>query len=488
MPSVPWSDSSWTSDAGDRDGVVSDAMPRRRGPAARWGQQDALPTRRERYARGKALRETVPRGSHAGWEPPRRRRDPIEILIESSVGRVPRLVPIRYGRMLQSPFTFYRGAAAIMAEDLAGTPSTKVQVQACGDCHLLNFGAFASPERRLVFDINDFDETLPAPWEWDLKRLATSFVIAARSNRFSRREARTAARAAVRSYRQRMAEYAAMPVLQVWYSSVVGLVEHAENPVLRKRYQRHIRKEQRREAASEFHRLTHTVAGAPRITDDPPLVYHPAAERGPAFRRQLRGILTRYRATLPDERRRLFDRFRVYDFAARVVGVGSVGTVCAIALFLAAENDPFFLQIKEARRSVLEPFAGKSAYSNPGERVVVGQRLMQAASDIFLGWTSGENGRHFYVRQLRDVKIKPVIEILKPPNLVQYAEACGWALARAHARSGDPALLAGYMGKRATLENAVTDFAVAYADQNERDHAALVAAVRSGRIEARTDA
>jgi len=432
------------------------------------------------------MRDKVSRGRHAGWHPPGRRRDPIDVLVESSVGRLPNLLPIRYGRMLQSPFTFYRGAAAIMAADLASTPKTGVRVQACGDCHLLNFGGFATPERRIIFDINDFDETLPAPWEWDVKRLSASFVVAARSNGFTKREARAAATASVRAYRQHVAEFAEMPTLRAWYTSVSGLVETLGNPRLRKRYDKVVRGERAHGLAYEFADLAHYVAGVPRIKDDPPLVYHEDVECDPAFWRRVHRELRRYRESLPADRRVLFDRFQLCDMAAKVVGVGSVGTACAVALFLAAKEDPLFLQFKEAHGSVLEPFAGKSEYANHGERVVTGQRLMQAASDIFLGWTTGEEARHFYVRQLRDIKIKPLVEIMEPSDLVSYAAACGWALARAHARSGDAAVLAGYMGKRIVFDEAVTDFAVAYADQNERDHEALVRAVRAGRIEAKT--
>jgi len=457
-------------------------------PPKRGGARtDTLPTIAERRAAGKALRNTVGRTSHAGWEPPRRRRDPIDVLIESSQGRLPNLVPIRYGRMLQSPFTFFRGAAAIMARDLAQTPVTGLRVQACGDCHLLNLGGFATPERQQVFDINDFDETLPAPWEWDLKRLAASFVIAGRSNRFAQRDCRAAAAESVRAYRTHMSEYAEMDTLDAWYARVEGLVDDAEDPEMRRFYQRMLRKEEHRDAASEFAKLTHDDKGVPRITDDPPLIFHPEQEQHPEFWSNVRRTLQRYRDTLPDDKRVLFDRYRFFDIAIKVVGVGSVGTICGVALFLARQGDPLFLQIKEARRSVLEPFAGKSVYANHGERVVVGQRVMQTASDIFLGWTVGDAGRHFYVRQLRDLKLKPVIEVMRPENLIRFGTVCGWALARAHARSGDTAVLSGYMGKSAIFDNAVADFAEAYADQNERDHAAMVAAARAGRIEVRTD-
>jgi len=447
-----------------------------------------LPTLEQRYQAGKALRAEVSRRSHAGWEPPRGRPDPVDVLIESSKGRLPNLLPIRYGRMLQSPFTFYRGAAAVMAADLARTPKTGVRVQACGDCHLLNFGGFMTPERRHIFDINDFDETLPAPWEWDVKRLAASFVIAGRNNRFAARDCRAAASAAVRAYREHMAAFAVMHALDVWYARLDSAVENLKDPEMERFYRRMLRKEAHRDAASEFARLAHGGKGRPRIIDDPPLIYHSKQEKDPAFWPNMMRTVERYRSSLPDDRRVLFDRYQLCDVAVKVVGVGSVGTLCGVALFLARGDDPLFLQIKEARASVLEPYAGKSVYPNHGERVVIGQRLMQAASDIFLGWTHGDRGRNFYLRQLRDMKLKPVIEIMKPVNLVRYGGVCGWALARAHARSGDPAVIAGYIGKRTTFDQAITEFADAYADQNERDHAALVAAVRAGHIAVRTDA
>jgi len=447
-----------------------------------------LPTLADRTAAGKALRAKVSRASHAGWEPPRRRRDPVDIVIESSRGRIERLVPIRYGRMLQSPFAFFRGAAAIMASDLAHTPTTGLRVQCCGDCHLLNFSGFATPERRMIFDINDFDETISAPWEWDVKRLAASFVIAARHRKFAARDGRAAAAAAVASYRKHMAELADMPTLQAWYVSIDDSFASLQDAAMRRFYKRMLRKQMHRDPAGEFTNLTHGRRGTPRIKDDPPLLYHVEEEDHPHFWAEVRGTLARYRESLPDDRRMLYDRFHLCDIAVKVVGVGSVGTICGVALFLAREGDPLFLQIKEARASVLEPYTCKSRYDNEGQRVVVGQRLMQAASDIFLGWTSGDRGRNFYVRQMRDLKIKPVIEVMQPTNLVNYGTRCGWALARAHARSGDAAALSGYMGKSGAFEKAITTFAVAYADQNERDYEAFAAAVRDGRIAARTDA
>lgn len=438
---------------------------------------------------GKEHRKRVPRSRHAVWKAPRNRPDRVDLLIESSEGRVPELVPIRYARMLQSPFAFYRGAAAIMAADLAGTPTTGHHVQSCGDCHLVNFGGFATAERQLIFDINDFDETSPAPWEWDVKRLAASFVVAGRNNQLAANDSRTAAVAAVRSYREHVLEYAQMPVLETWYANVElhSMIENFADPDMRRRYRRVLRKEKARSSLNEFPRLAQRVGDRQVIKDDPPLIYHLDRSFDPQLEKIIQELLGRYRASLPHYRRVLFDRFRFADLAIKVVGVGSVGTMCAIALFVAGENDPLFLQIKEARRSVLEPYAGKSAFPNRGQRVVVGQRLMQAATDTFLGWTQGRRGRHYYVRQLRDVKVKPEVEAMAASHLRNYALLCGWALARAHARSADAALLAGYLGKGDAVDEAIGDFAVAYADQNESDYAALQAAVRKGRLPVRDD-
>jgi len=441
-----------------------------------------MPSRTEE---GRALRARVPRSSHAEWKPGRKRRDPVEIVIESSRGRVPRLVPIRYQRMLQSPFSFFRGAASIMAEDLARTPRSGLRVQACGDSHLLNFGVFATPERRRIFDINDFDETLPAPWEWDVKRLAASMVIAGRHLRFSRRDARAAAVAAVRSYRRHMAVYAGEPALDAWYARIDAVPQLIEDPELRGEYAHAVRRQKQRDETREHHDLTHRGGRKPRIKSEPPLVYHPGAGDDPRFAGNVEAALRRYRDSLPDERRPLYDRFELCDVAMKVVGVGSVGTVCAVALFLDRNRNPLYLQIKQARASVLEPHAGASRYDNQGERVVVGQRLMQTASDVFLGWTRGDRGRHFYVRQLRDWKVKPALELMRPPNLVRYGEICGWALARAHARTGDAALLSGYLGRNPSFDLAIGRFAVAYAQQNESDYQAFKSAARSGRIRSR---
>ena len=348
---------------------------------------------------------------------------------------MPELVPIRFGRMLQSAFTFYRGSAAIMAADLASTPSSGLRVQACGDAHLLNFGGFATPERQVVFDVNDLDETLPAPWEWDLKRLATSIVIAAQYLRLHENEAARAATATVRAYRERMIEYSSMRSLDVWYDTIPLERVQAEmggsSDKLRKLIARRIEKaRQQSTVESVFLKLAEHHGALPKIKDNPPLVFHFSEEQAPAMRTQYREALATYRESFPEHVRVLFDRFHLCDLAAKVVGVGSVGTLCAVGLFMAADNDPLFLQVKEARASVLEPYAGPSRYTNHGERVVAGQRLMQAASDMFLGWTTGENGRHFYIRQLRDVKISAIVEGWDVDRLIIYSRLCARAMQR----------------------------------------------------------
>jgi uncharacterized protein (DUF2252 family) len=440
-------------------------------------------SRAERVAAGRALRETVPRKSHAEWKPRRTRRDPIDVIEQSNRGRLPELVPIRYGRMLKSPFTFLRGSAALMAYDLAETPKTGVHVQACGDCHLLNFGLFATPERHLVFDVNDFDETLPAPWEWDLKRLAVSFVIAARDNKLSDAQARDAVMNCVRAYREHLTECSRMNPLQVWYErlDIETLIADAPDAEAKRFRQRIAKQARERVIEHHFPKITAEAGGHYQLVDQPPLVFH-ATERD--WNKWVQEGLEDYRSSLSDERRVLFDRYRLEDSALKVVGIGSVGTRCYIALFFAADEEPLMLQFKEARRSVLEPYAGKSRYENKGERVVMGQRLMQSSSDIFLGWVRGRRGFDFYVRQLRDMKMSVPVEGFSAKQLERYAQVCSWTLARAHAKSGDAATISGYMGKGRSFDKALAKFALAYADQTERDHAALVKAVRSGRVEA----
>jgi uncharacterized protein (DUF2252 family) len=443
-------------------------------------------SRTDRKAEGKAIRLAVPLASHATWQAPVHRRNPIELLIESGVGRVPELLPIRYGRMLQSPFTFYRGAAAIMTADLAGLPKTGIKVQACGDCHLVNFGSFATPERRQIFAINDFDETLPAPWEWDVKRLITSFIVAGRNNGFTSDESREAALACVRSYREQMREFSKMQALEVWYFSIDmdTVLETIEDDFAKERVKKRFAKARNRDVMDEdFPSMVTFENGEHRIRDNPPLIYHLQTEETAVVNARVRETFNRYRDTLADDRRILLDRYEFKDIAMKVVGVGSVGTRCSIALLMGGAEEPLFLQVKEARTSVLEPYAGRSAYSNNGERVVMGQRLMLSASDIFLGWVEGKEGNHFYIRQLRDMKLKPLIELFTPSVMNQYADLCGWALAHAHARSGDAAKIAGYLGKKEDFDEALADFAEAYADQNEQDYKALQRAVQEGRLE-----
>ena len=446
------------------------------------------PGRNERYAAGKALRQRVAREQHGEWTPGRSRGDPVALIVESSKGRIPELIPIRYGRMMVSPFTLYRGTANIMAADLAPTPVSGLQAQICGDAHLLNFGGFATPERRLVLDINDFDETFPGPWEWDLKRLATSFVFAARANGFSPGDQREAALSCVRSYREHMLEYAGMTVLEIWYASIQlsDTLAMIRGKAARRRLQERADEVKARQASEhEFPKLAEARHGRYVIKDAPPLIYHhPHIVAG---EEAIRTALALYRESLSDARRTLLDRYKVMDFALKVVGVGSVGTLCAVALLMAAQDDPLFIQIKEAGPSVLETYLGRSTYANHGQRVVVGQQLMQAASDIFLGWTRGQGGRHFYLRQLRDMKLKPLVELFKPVALFDYANLCGWTLARAHARSGDPAMIAGYMGKSDVFDKALAAFGKTYADQTEQDHAAFQNAIRQGRIEVQAE-
>lgn len=444
----------------------------------------------ERRADGKALRDAVPRESQAGWKAPVDRPDPVDIVLASNNGRVAQLVPIRHARMMTSPFAFYRGTASIMAADLAQTPVSGLRVQACGDAHLSNFGGFATPERDVIFDVNDLDETLPAPWEWDLKRLTTSVVLAGRHNLYKKSDAERAARAAASSYRQHMAKYAFMRALDTWYDKIdlkrflaLGGTEKDRARIM----QRVEQARGRSTAEHDFPKLTELKGATPRIKDNPPLIFHSEDVQTNLESGLINAALEHYRETLPDHVRVLFDRFEFCDIATKVVGVGSVGTMCLIALYMAGDGDPLLLQIKEAKASVLEPYAGKSLHANHGQRVVVGQRLMQAASDIFLGWTQGRRGRHFYVRQLRDMKLSAIIEGMDPDMLRRYAEACGWALARAHARSGDAAKISGYIGSNRTYDDAVTEFSVEYADQAESDYKAFVTANREGRFEAATE-
>ena len=450
----------------------------------------ARPTYHELHAMGKRLRDKCPRESHAAWKPPARRADPLQLLEQSDLGRIPDLVPIRHGRMLRTPFTFYRGAALNMAADLAATPATGLRVQACGDSHLLNFGGYATPERRIVFDINDLDETLPAPWEWDVKRLAASVVLACRDNGFGIGDTRDAVLACVRTYRERMLEYSRMTVLEIWYANID--VEKALASLKDKEGGRRARKEiadarARSVLEHDYPKLAAGAGQAPTIKDNPPLVYHLHGKEAKDLDARVRETFADYRKSLQEDRRALLDRYEYKDFAMKVVGVGSVGTWCMVVLLMASEKDPLFLQVKEARPSVLEAFAGRSSYPNHGQRVVNGYRIMQSASDIFLGWAKSRLGRHLYFRQLRDMKIGAQIELFTRGWMVEYAEYCGWALARAHARSGTPAQISGYLGKSDVFDMAIAKFAAAYADQSERDHAVLKRAARAGRVKVRLE-
>jgi uncharacterized protein (DUF2252 family) len=440
-------------------------------------------SRKERLYAGERMRDSVPHALHAVWKPPRKHRDPIDLLEESNRYRLPNLVPVRYGRMLRTPFTFLRGSAGLMAHDLATTPNTGMQVQACGDCHLLNFGLFATPERNLIFDINDFDETLPAPWEWDIKRLAISFFVAARDNRLSDKAAQASAVECVRAYREKLREFSKQSPLEVWYDRLDAqtMLDMAPNAKIRKHREQVIAKAKVRVGDYLYPTISGEVGGRRRLIDQPPILFH-VDEKG--FEQNVHMTLDAYRLSLPHERRVLFDRYRLEDIAVKAVGIGSVGTHCFVGLFFSAENNPLLLQIKEASPSVLAPYAGKSVYENQGQRVVTGQRLMQSSSDIFLGWTQGQKGRHFFVRQLRDMKMSAPIEGASTEQMMLYAELCGLSLARAHAKSGDAALISGYLGKSDSFDQAIGKFALAYANQNAKDHGALVAAEKSGRIKA----
>jgi uncharacterized protein (DUF2252 family) len=454
----------------------------------------------ERAAAGRAARSVARRSSHSEWAAPAHRADPVAIIEAQDARRVPELVPIRHGRMAASPFTFYRGAAAIMAADLASTPVSGFHAQTCGDAHLSNFGAFAAPDRRLVFDLNDFDETLPGPWEWDVKRLAASFALAGRDRGFKRIERSAALLASVRSYREAMREFAAQGDLAVWYARMdveeaMGWVEDAD-PGSVKRFERGIAKAHAEDSRRAMEKLTEEVDGDLRIVSQPPLIVPieelVATAQAANLEASLRDVLASYRSTLPGDRQHLVDGFDFRRIARKVVGVGSVGTRAWVILLTGRDDeDPLFLQAKEAEASVLEAHAGPSRFRNHGRRVVEGQRLMQASGDIFLGWcvAVGLDGRDrdFYVRQLWDWKRSVEVEGLGPEGLEVYAEVCGWTLARAHARSGDRIGIASYLGGGDAFDRAVCHFAESYADQSERDHAALCHAIASGRIEAIPD-
>jgi uncharacterized protein (DUF2252 family) len=472
------------------------------GPPARASAAGYVPPA-DRAARGKSLRTETPRSSHAAWEPRSDRPDPVALLEEQAAERLPELVPIRYGRMSTSPFAFYRGAAYVMASDLAPSPQTGIRVQLCGDAHVANFGAFASPERQLLFDLNDFDETLPGPWEWDVKRLAASVAIGGRENGFEAKRRTSMVRDLVAEYRQAIRRFAAMNTLDVWYarasvSDLQELVRSQGSAGQSRRLDKAVAKGRRKDSARAFAKLAISESGETRIRADPPLIVPIAdlVDRSGASRLELaaRRILESYLGSLPGDRRRLLERFRYVDLARKVVGVGSVGTRCWVILLLGRDSsDPLFLQAKEASRSVLERFVGKSEFSNQGQRVVEGQRLMQSATDIFLGWLRQPLGlddlkpRDLYVRQLWDSKISAEISAMRPTDMARYARLCAWTLARAHARSGDSVAIAGYLGSGEVFDRAIAHFAEVYADQNERDHAMLIDAIATGRVHAQAE-
>jgi len=455
-----------------------------------------LTSRAERSAAGKALRSKAPRSSHAAWSPDPERPDPISLLEQANKTRLEPLVSIRYGRMSQSPFAFYRGSADIMAHDLAKSPVSGIQAQLCGDAHLSNFGAYASPERRLIFDVNDFDETLAGPWEWDVKRLAASVILAGRQNGYSAQESRKAVLSCMQYYREYMQQFALMPHLDLWYYSldVEGMLAMAGSMAGRKKIQkdvtRYSQKASKRTRIETFPKLAEIVNGHYHIKNEPPLIYHydPLHPNTDDLETdEWKAMVKEYLWSLPDERRVLIMRYRAVDVAQKVVGVGSVGTRCAIVLLLggAEGDDPLFIQLKEASASVLEPYVGASPYPHQGQRVVIGQHMMQAYSDIFLGWLTF-GGRHYYGRQLRDMKFSVEVEELNLVRFTAYVQLCGATLARAHARTSDPAQISGYLGNRDVFDQAIADFAEVYADQTERDHAALLAAIREGRVLAQT--
>ena len=431
--------------------------------------------------KGKTIRDATPLQDHQIVPPRPKRFSSIAVLERSNEDRLEDLIPIRYSRMLVSPFSFLRGSAALMADDLSRTASSGIYVQACGDCHLLNFGAFATPERKLVFDINDFDETLPAPWEWDIKRLATSFVVAAEDSQLSKASAQRIAKTCVQSYRENMRTYSKQSPLEVWYGhlDLEKFAKEAPNKTTRLRRERLIRKAEKQVAEYLFPKITTEVNGDKRLIDNSPLIYHLDQKWIETIAKP---AIASYRASLSHDRKVLFDRYQLKDVVVKVVGIGSVGTRCFVALFMTPDGDPLLLQIKEARNSVLEPYAGKSEYLKHGERVVVGQRLTQSSSDVFLGWMRGPKGKDFYVRQLRDMKVSFSVQDTTPTRLRRYATYCGQALARSHAKSGNAALISGYLGKSDVFDDAVSMFAMEYAEQNKRDYEELVRAAKTGKI------
>jgi uncharacterized protein (DUF2252 family) len=447
---------------------------------------DYIP-RSERYEKGKQLRKTCPRSSHAKWKSPANRPDPVDLIIESNKGRIAKLVPLRHGRMGRTPFTFYRGAALNMASDLSLTPVTGMIVQACGDAHLCNFGGFATPERNIIFSINDLDETLPAPWEWDVKRLAASFVVASRNNNLSDDIARNTVLECIRSYRENMMIFSEMRTMELWHYSLGPdkLISKLKDPEIKRRGLKRLEKERTRSISEEiFPQIVKGSGNSTFIKDQLPSIFHWENHLPGEVVKDVKDAFDLYKASLPPGFSHLLSRYELKDVVIKVVGVGSVGTACWVILLMTGDGDPLFIQAKEARKSVLEAYAGKSKYPNNGQRVVYGYRLLQPFSDPFLGWTTGKAGRDFFFRQLRDIKISIKVETFGKSEMLSYADWCGQALALSHARSGDAAMLSGYMGGSDTFDQSIADFSLAYADQNEKDHASLIKAIRSGKIEA----
>src|SRR5262245_42489000 len=461
----------------------------KRAAATQRAPRSRLLSHAEAHALGKKLRDKCPRNAHARWKVPQNRRDAVDLMLAAEKGRVPDLLPLRHGRMARSAFTFYRGAALTMASDLATTPVSGLTVQCCGDAHLSNFGGFANPERRVIFAINYLDETLPAPWEWDVKRLAASFVVACRDNALSDSCARDAAQTCVRTYRESMAEFGEMKTLELWYQSIAAddLVARIKDPALRARAVKRLQKEKGRSIAEDiFPKIAEHHGEMPLIKDQLPTIFHHVDAPPGVIHQAVMAALEGYRSTLSPATQSLLARYELRDAAIKVVGIGSVGTQCWVLLYMAGEADPLFLQVKEARASVLEAFAGASAFPDHGHRVVDGYRRIQPASDLFLGWTKTSK-HHYFVRQLRDIKISIRVETFERSEMELYATWCGRALALSHARSGAARPLSGYMGRSDTFEKAITRFAIAYADQNEKDHAALAKAIRAGKVEAVTE-
>ena len=442
----------------------------------------ATQSRSERQAAGKALRDSIPRSAQAHWTPLANREDIVAILEETNRDRLHDLMPLRYARMLQSPLACLRGAAAVMAADLAGLPTTDLRLQSCGDCHLQNFGWFATPERNLIFDITDFDESRKAPWEWDLKRLVASVVLASRVLNASKSQQKDLGKAVAQEYRLHLAEYEAFSPLEMWYQRLDTneLLFHKSDIASQQRFQQIIDAARQRTMDKLFPKMTERVNGNLRFKESPPLIFHPTEFEH--YFGEVHSLIEQYRHTLSDERRVLLDRYRLVDVAAKVVGVGSVGLRCGIILMLDPDEAPLVLQIKEARASVLEKFVGRSERPHHGHRVVHGQRVMQAASDMFLGWASDSVGRSYYFRQLRDMKMSAAVESMCLPEFEEYARMCGWGLARAHAKSGDVSQITGYLGTGEAFEEAISEFGMSYADQAERDFESLQKAAKSGRI------